>query len=53
MFTFVSLFTALLTRVLLSLASRDIIISRYDIDAKESFKARAVYTQLSMVIKVI
>jgi small-conductance mechanosensitive channel len=35
------------------IASRDIIIGRYDIDAKESFKARAVYTQLTMAIKVI
>ena len=39
--------------ITLTLASRDIIISRYDIDAKESYKARAVYTQLTMVIKVI
>lgn len=34
-------------------ASRDIIISRYDIDASESFKGRAVYTQLTMIVKVI
>jgi small-conductance mechanosensitive channel len=39
--------------ITITLASRDIIISRYDIDARESFKARALYTQLTMVIKVI
>ncbi len=36
-----------------TLAGRDIIISRYDIDAKENFKARAVYTQLTIIVKVI
>ena len=36
-----------------TLASRDIVISRYDIDAKESYKARAVYTQLTIIVKVI
>jgi small-conductance mechanosensitive channel len=39
--------------ITITLASRDIIIKRYDIDATKSFKARAVYTQLTMVIKVI
>jgi small-conductance mechanosensitive channel len=39
--------------ITITLASRDIIIRRYDIDAKESFKARAEYTQLTIVIKVI
>ncbi|MBC7961470.1 MAG: mechanosensitive ion channel [Steroidobacteraceae bacterium] len=39
--------------ITVTLASRDIIISRYDIDARESFKARAVHTQLTMIIKVI
>jgi small-conductance mechanosensitive channel len=39
--------------ITVTIASRDIIIRRYDIDAKDSFKARAVYTQLTMVIKVI
>jgi len=39
--------------ITITLASRDIIISRYDIDARKSFKARALYTQLTMVIKVI
>jgi len=36
-----------------TLASRDIIISRYDINAKESFKAPAVYTQLTVIVKVV
>ena len=35
------------------LASRDIIISRYDIDARESVKARAVHTQLTIIVKVV
>ena len=39
--------------ITITLASRDIVISRYDIEARESFKARAVYTQLTMVIKII
>jgi small-conductance mechanosensitive channel len=39
--------------IAITIASRDIIIRRYDIDAKDSFKARAVYTQLTMVVKVI
>jgi small-conductance mechanosensitive channel len=39
--------------ITITIASRDIIIRRYEIDAKESFKARAVYTQLTMAIKVI
>jgi len=36
-----------------TLAGRDIIISRYDIEARESYKARAVYTQLTLLVKVI
>jgi small-conductance mechanosensitive channel len=36
-----------------TLAGRDIVIGRYDIEAKESYKARAVYTQLTIVVKVI
>jgi small-conductance mechanosensitive channel len=36
-----------------TLASRDIIISRYEINARESYKARAAYTQLTMISKVI
>ena len=32
---------------------RDIVISRYDIDARESYKARSVYTQLTIIVKVI
>jgi small-conductance mechanosensitive channel len=35
------------------LAGRDIVIGRYDIDARESYKARAVYTQLTILVKVI
>ena len=35
------------------LAGRDIIISRYDIDAKESYKARSLYTQLTLMVKVV
>ena len=36
-----------------TLASGDIIISRYDINDSENFKARAVHTQITMIIKVI
>jgi len=36
-----------------TLAGRDIVIGRYDIDARESYKARAVYTQLTIMVKVI
>jgi len=37
-----------------TLASRDIVISRYEMDGgKESFKARAVYTQLTILVKII
>jgi small-conductance mechanosensitive channel len=36
-----------------TLAGRDIVISHYDIDARESYKARAVYTQLTILVKVI
>jgi small-conductance mechanosensitive channel len=35
------------------LAGRDIIISRYDIDAKESYKARSLYTELTLMVKVV
>jgi len=35
------------------LAGRDIIIARYDIDAKESYKARSLYTQLTLLVKVV
>jgi small-conductance mechanosensitive channel len=35
------------------LASRDVIISQYDIDAKESYKARSLYTQLTLMVKVV
>ena len=48
---FIGLFTWLVINA--TLASRDIITSRYDIDARESFKARAVYTQLTIIVKVI
>jgi small-conductance mechanosensitive channel len=48
-------FIALITWLIINatVASRDIIISRYDIDAGESFKARASYTQLTIIVKVI
>jgi len=36
-----------------TLAGRGIVISRYDIDARESYKARAVYTQLTILVKVV
>ena len=36
-----------------TLAGRDIVIGRYDIDARESYKARAAYTQLTIMVKVI
>jgi small-conductance mechanosensitive channel len=36
-----------------TLAGRDIIISRYDIDAKQSFKARSLYTELTLLVKVV
>ena len=39
--------------ITITLASRDIFIRRYNIEARESFKARAEYTQLTMAIKVI
>ena len=35
------------------LAGRDIIISRYDIDARESYKARSLYTELTLMVKVV
>jgi small-conductance mechanosensitive channel len=36
-----------------TLAGRDIIISRYDIDAKQSFRARSLYTELTLLVKVV
>lgn len=36
-----------------TLAGRDVIIGRYDIDAKESFKARSLHTQLTLMVKVV
>ena len=36
-----------------TLAGRDIVISRYDIAAKENLKARSVHTQLTIMVKVI
>jgi len=35
------------------LAGRDVIISRYDIDARESYKARSLYTELTIMVKVV
>jgi small-conductance mechanosensitive channel len=35
------------------LAGRDVIISRYDIDARESYKARSLYTELTLMVKVV
>ncbi len=48
-------FIVLITWLIINatIASRDIVISRYDIDADESFKARAAYTQLTIIVKVI
>ena len=48
---FIGLLTWLFIKAIL--AGRDIIISRYDIDAKESYKARSLYTQLTLMVKVI
>ena len=47
-------FIALVTWLFINaiLAGRDIVISRYDIDAKDSYKARSLYTQLTLLVKV-
>ncbi|HEY6006955.1 MAG TPA: mechanosensitive ion channel domain-containing protein [Geobacteraceae bacterium] len=36
-----------------TLVGRDIIISRYDVEAKDNLKARAVHTQLTVIVKII
>lgn len=36
-----------------AVAGRDIIISRYDVEVKDNLKARAVHTQLTVIVKVI
>ena len=36
-----------------TLAGRDIIISRYDVEVKDNLKARAVHTQLTVIVKII
>jgi small-conductance mechanosensitive channel len=36
-----------------TLAGRDIVVGRYDIDARESYKDRAAYTQLTVLVKVV
>lgn len=37
----------------ITLAGRDIVISRYDVDAKDNLKARAVHTQLTVIVKIV
>ncbi len=37
----------------ITLAGRDIVISHYDMEAKDNLKARAVYTQLTVMVKII
>jgi small-conductance mechanosensitive channel len=48
-------FIAAITWLLISctLACRDIIMSRYDVEAKDNLKARAVHTQLTIMVKII